>query len=185
MRTAIGRSEDVARFLRGVLSAANVPLQSKGKAVTVHLSNESPRALAPGHRTRRTLHRALRSAARRRRCVSRPDQPNRRRPRELDARSGARPCCARREACRIPLWRGFHVGCEHALDAPRGALPLPPADRWRRRRRPFCARRSCRLRAPDRRTLRSGCRPRKVRRCWPPRQSEILFRPPSTSSLRC
>ncbi len=45
VRSAIGRSEDVARFLRGVLSAANVPLQSKGKAVTVHLSNESPRAL--------------------------------------------------------------------------------------------------------------------------------------------
>jgi hypothetical protein len=45
VRSAVGRSEDVARFLRGVLSAANVPLQSKGKAVTVHLSNESPRAL--------------------------------------------------------------------------------------------------------------------------------------------
>jgi superfamily II DNA or RNA helicase len=45
VRSAIGRSEDIARFLLGVLSAANVPLQSKGKAVTVHLSNESPRAL--------------------------------------------------------------------------------------------------------------------------------------------
>ncbi len=45
VRAAIGRSEDVARFLHGVLHAANVPLQTKGKAVTVHLSTEVPRAL--------------------------------------------------------------------------------------------------------------------------------------------
>ena len=45
VRTAIGRSEDVARFFWAVLHAANVPLQTKDKAVTVHLSNETPRAL--------------------------------------------------------------------------------------------------------------------------------------------
>ena len=45
VRSAIGRSEDVARFFGAVLQAANVPVQTDGKAVTVHLSNEVPRAL--------------------------------------------------------------------------------------------------------------------------------------------
>jgi superfamily II DNA or RNA helicase len=45
VRSAIGGGEDVARFLHGVLVAANVPLQRKGTAVLVHLSKESPRAL--------------------------------------------------------------------------------------------------------------------------------------------
>ncbi|MDP2725121.1 MAG: hypothetical protein Q8O44_02490, partial [Syntrophales bacterium] len=35
----------VARFFHTVLQAAAVPLQSKGKSVTVHLSTEAPRAL--------------------------------------------------------------------------------------------------------------------------------------------
>jgi superfamily II DNA or RNA helicase len=45
VRGAIGRSEDVARFFDAILQAANVPAQTKGKAVTVRLSNEVPRAL--------------------------------------------------------------------------------------------------------------------------------------------
>ena len=45
VRAAIGQSEDVAAFLHAVLQAATVPVQSKGKTVTVHLSNEVPRAL--------------------------------------------------------------------------------------------------------------------------------------------
>jgi hypothetical protein len=45
VRAAIGRSEDVAHFFRAVLQAASVPMQEKNKAVTVHLSNEVPRAL--------------------------------------------------------------------------------------------------------------------------------------------
>jgi superfamily II DNA or RNA helicase len=45
VRAAIGRSEDVARFVHAVLQAANVPVQTKGKAVTIHLSNETPRGL--------------------------------------------------------------------------------------------------------------------------------------------
>ena len=45
VRAAIGRNEDVARFFHAVLQAANVPVQTKGKAITVHLSNEVPRAL--------------------------------------------------------------------------------------------------------------------------------------------
>jgi superfamily II DNA or RNA helicase len=45
VRAAIGRSEDVARFFGAVLQAAGVPLQARGKAVTIHLSNEAPRAL--------------------------------------------------------------------------------------------------------------------------------------------
>src|SRR5262249_8284673 len=45
VRAAIGRSEDVARFVHAVLQAANVPVQAKGKAVTIHLSNETPRGL--------------------------------------------------------------------------------------------------------------------------------------------
>jgi superfamily II DNA or RNA helicase len=45
VRAAIGRSEDVARFFHAVLQSATVPLKTKGKAVTVHVSNEVPRAL--------------------------------------------------------------------------------------------------------------------------------------------
>jgi superfamily II DNA or RNA helicase len=45
VRAAIGRSEDVAHFLRAVLQSAHVPTQATGKAVTVHLNNEVPRAL--------------------------------------------------------------------------------------------------------------------------------------------
>ncbi len=45
VRAAIGRSEDVARFFGAVLQAANVPVRTNGKTVTVHLSNEVPRAL--------------------------------------------------------------------------------------------------------------------------------------------
>lgn len=45
VQTAIGRSEDVARFFHAVLQAAAVPVQAKGHAVTVHLSNDVPRAL--------------------------------------------------------------------------------------------------------------------------------------------
>lgn len=45
VRAAIGRSEDVTVFVNAVLQAANVPLQSNGKTVTVHLSNEISRAL--------------------------------------------------------------------------------------------------------------------------------------------
>jgi len=45
VRAAIGRNEDVACFFRDVLQTANVPVQANGKAVTVQLSNEVPRAL--------------------------------------------------------------------------------------------------------------------------------------------
>ncbi len=45
VRAAIGSSEDVARFFGAVLQAASVPVQTKGKSVTVNLSNEVPRAL--------------------------------------------------------------------------------------------------------------------------------------------
>lgn len=45
VRAAIGGSEDVSRFFRGVLRAANVPVQSNGQAVTVQIGNETPRAL--------------------------------------------------------------------------------------------------------------------------------------------
>jgi len=45
VRAAIGRNDDVARFFHSVLLAAAVPLQSKGKSVTVHMSTEAPRAL--------------------------------------------------------------------------------------------------------------------------------------------
>lgn len=44
-RTAIGRSEDVARFFQTVLQAANVPFQVNGRSVTVHISHETSRAL--------------------------------------------------------------------------------------------------------------------------------------------
>jgi len=45
VRTAIGSNEDVARFLYSVLQTAGVPVHGKGKAVTVYLSNQVPRAL--------------------------------------------------------------------------------------------------------------------------------------------
>jgi hypothetical protein len=45
VRAAIGRNEDVAHFLKEVLQAANVPVQTNGKAITVHISNEVPRGL--------------------------------------------------------------------------------------------------------------------------------------------
>lgn len=45
VRSAIGRSDDVARFFHAVLQAATVPVETAGKGVTVHLSLESPRAL--------------------------------------------------------------------------------------------------------------------------------------------
>lgn len=45
VRTAIGHSEDVSRFIQNVLQAANVPFQTKDKSIVVHLSNETPRAL--------------------------------------------------------------------------------------------------------------------------------------------
>jgi hypothetical protein len=45
VRAAIGRSEDVARFFHAALQAAHVPVQTRGKAVTVRLSPEVPRAL--------------------------------------------------------------------------------------------------------------------------------------------
>ena len=46
VRTAIGRSEDVDRFLTTVLQAANVPVRRRsGRAVTVNLDSQTPRAL--------------------------------------------------------------------------------------------------------------------------------------------
>ena len=45
VRAAIGRSEDVARFFTTVLQTANVPVRSNGRAVTVHLGPQTPRAL--------------------------------------------------------------------------------------------------------------------------------------------
>lgn len=45
VRQAIGRNEDVAHFFRSVLRAANVPIQERGAAVTVNISEETPRAL--------------------------------------------------------------------------------------------------------------------------------------------
>ena len=45
VRAAIGRSEDVARFFTAVLQTASVPVRSNGRAVTVHLGPQTPRAL--------------------------------------------------------------------------------------------------------------------------------------------
>jgi superfamily II DNA or RNA helicase len=45
VREAIGRGEDVARFFRDVIKAANVPVQDNDRFITVQLSNETPRAL--------------------------------------------------------------------------------------------------------------------------------------------
>jgi hypothetical protein len=44
VRAAIGSSEDVARFFHEVLHAAGVPAETKGKAITVHISQGTPRA---------------------------------------------------------------------------------------------------------------------------------------------
>ncbi len=45
VRAAIGRSEEVARFLHKVLGTAKVPVETKDRDVTIHLSQEIPRAL--------------------------------------------------------------------------------------------------------------------------------------------
>ena len=45
VRHAIGGSEDVDRFLTTVLQSANVPVQRDGRAVTVQLGAQTPRAL--------------------------------------------------------------------------------------------------------------------------------------------
>ena len=45
VRSAIGRSDDVARFFGAVLQAATVPVQESSGAVTVQLSPGTPRAL--------------------------------------------------------------------------------------------------------------------------------------------
>lgn len=45
VRSAIGGAEDVARFFEGLLHAAKVPIQTKGKVLTVQIGNETPRAL--------------------------------------------------------------------------------------------------------------------------------------------
>ena len=45
VRAAIGSSQDVAGFVKGVLGAAKVPVEVKGNAVTVHLDDGTPRAL--------------------------------------------------------------------------------------------------------------------------------------------
>lgn len=45
VRAAIGRNEDVAHFFGSVLRAANVPIQERHAAVTVSISEETPRAL--------------------------------------------------------------------------------------------------------------------------------------------
>ena len=44
VRDAIGRGEDVARFVRIVLQAANVPVSENGGAFAVHVNAETPRA---------------------------------------------------------------------------------------------------------------------------------------------
>lgn len=45
VRAAIGSGEDVSRFFESALQVAKVPLVTRGKAVTVHVSGETPRAL--------------------------------------------------------------------------------------------------------------------------------------------
>jgi superfamily II DNA or RNA helicase len=45
VRDAIGRGEDVARFVRTVFHAAGVPVEESGPTVSVHVSKETPRAL--------------------------------------------------------------------------------------------------------------------------------------------
>jgi len=45
VRSAIGGSADVARFMESVLQAANVPYQAKGQTLALNLSLETPRSL--------------------------------------------------------------------------------------------------------------------------------------------
>ena len=45
VRTAIGRAQDVAAFFRAILQAANVPVKERDGALTVNVSEETPRAL--------------------------------------------------------------------------------------------------------------------------------------------
>jgi len=45
VRDAIGRSEDVRRFLDASLRAAGVPVTQEGQAITVHVGNGTPRGL--------------------------------------------------------------------------------------------------------------------------------------------
>jgi len=45
VRAAIGSSDDVARFFHNVLSAANVPLQTKGESIRVNINKAVPRSL--------------------------------------------------------------------------------------------------------------------------------------------
>lgn len=45
VRDAIGRNEDVAKFLRDALAMAKVPFRELNGAVTVHVSEETPRSL--------------------------------------------------------------------------------------------------------------------------------------------
>ncbi len=45
VRDAIGRSADVALFLKSALKAARVPFQEQNQSVKVHLSTETPRSL--------------------------------------------------------------------------------------------------------------------------------------------
>lgn len=45
VRAAIGSGQDVSRFFESVFQAAKVPLAVAGKAVTIHVSDETPRAL--------------------------------------------------------------------------------------------------------------------------------------------
>ena len=124
------------------------PSRQSGPVVTVHLSNEMPRALRQAIGPRRLVHRTLRLALAGWRGLPRPNQPDRRRPGGLDARPGARPGGPRRPADRISLWGHFHVGREGAHDAARGALPLSPARLPAPRAKRSCARRSSRWLVP-------------------------------------
>lgn len=45
VRDAIGRGDDVARFVRTVFQAAGIPVEESGPTVSVNVSNETPRAL--------------------------------------------------------------------------------------------------------------------------------------------
>ena len=62
VRSAIGHSNDVARFVRGVFRAAAVPLQESDGAVTVELSPATSSRASTGDWPRRVLHRTLRSS---------------------------------------------------------------------------------------------------------------------------
>lgn len=45
VQNAIGSARDVERFLRSVVQAAHIPITEKNGALTLHISNETPRAL--------------------------------------------------------------------------------------------------------------------------------------------